>query len=187
MLNAFKQQLKQLAETPEELHFEIESRVGKEKALQYIESLKNLILVMPDMVAQVRSWSNDSRIPSMEKKLHGFMLTYLYHPVDFLPESGKGLFGYLDDAYIVGSIYSRTMRCMDYDKRSTLPNLEPLTKSIHEWLAAVREVIPSECQKIDQLLQELVEGKLNTFDQLMAQQEPKGETYADNKKLSKVL
>ena len=54
---------------------------------------------MPDMIAQVKSWSNDFRIPSKEKKLHGFMLTYLYHPVDFLPESGKGLMGYLDDAY----------------------------------------------------------------------------------------
>ena len=86
------------------------------------------------MIAQLQSWGNDSRIPSNEKKLHGFMSTYLYHPVDFLPESGGGLFGYLDDAYLVGSIYYRTMSAMDYDKRRTLPNLGPLTASIDEWL-----------------------------------------------------
>ena len=171
MLIAFKQQLKQLAKNQDEFIQHIGSRVGQEKARQYVDSLKNLVVVMPEMIAQVQSWSNDSRIPSKEKKLHGFMLTYLYHPVDFLPESGKGLFGYLDDAYLVGSIYSRTMRLMDYDTRKTLPNLGPLATSVDEWLKLAREVIPSECQKIDGLLEELVHGRLDAFDRLMAQNE----------------
>lgn len=169
MLIAFKQQLKQLAKNQNEFFEHVQARVGHEKAGRYVEPLKNLVLVMPEMIAQVQSWSNDSRIPSMEKKLHGFMLTYLYHPVDFLPESGKGLFGYLDDAYLVGSIYSRTMRLMDHDTRRTLPNLGPLVTYVEEWLTSARDVIPAECQKIDGLLDELVHGRLDAFDRLMAQ------------------
>lgn len=172
MLIAFKEQLKLLAKNQKEFGENIESRVGHEKAERYVEPLKNLVVVMPEMIAQVQAWSNDVRIPSNEKKLHGFMLTYLYHPLDFLPESGKGLFGYLDDAYFVGSVYSRTMRMMDYDKRRTLPNLAPITKSIEEWLGLAREVISAEAKKIDDLLDELAQGRFDAFDRLMAQNEP---------------
>lgn len=171
MLIAFKQQLKNLAKNHKEFLGQIQSRAGHEKAEKYVEPLKNLVVVMPDMIAQVQSWSNDSRIPSKEKKLHGFMLTYLYHPVDFLPESKKGLFGYLDDAYLVGSIYSRTMRLMDYDTRRTLPNLAPIATSVEEWLKLAREVISPEAKKIDELLEELVHGRLDVFDRVMAQNE----------------
>jgi uncharacterized membrane protein YkvA (DUF1232 family) len=171
MLMAFKQQLKHLAKNREEFMEHIQSRVGHKKAGDFVEPLRNLAVVMPEMIAQVQSWSNDTRIPSKEKKLHGFMLTYLYHPVDFLPESGRGLFGYLDDAYLVGSIYSRTMRLMDFDTRKTLPNLGPLATSVDDWLKAAREVLPSECQKIDSLLEELVQGRLDAFDRLMSQNE----------------
>jgi uncharacterized membrane protein YkvA (DUF1232 family) len=169
MLIAFKQQLKQLAKNHEEFVGHIRARVGREKGGHYVEPLKNLVVVMPEMIAQVHSWSNDARIPSKEKKLHGYMLTYLYHPVDFLPESGEGLFGYLDDAYFVGSIYSRTMRLMDYETRRTLPNLGPLTDSIDEWLQMAREVISPEVKKIDELIEELVHGRMDAFDRLMAQ------------------
>lgn len=171
MLIAFKQQLKELAKNDGELLEHVRSRVGHEKAGHYVEPLKNLVLVMPEMIAQVQSWSNDNRIPSKEKKLHGFMLTYLYHPVDFLPESGKGLFGYLDDAYLVGSIFSRTMRMMDFETRRTLPNLAPIATSVEEWLKLAREVILPEAKKIDELLEELVNGRLDVFDRLMAQHE----------------
>lgn len=171
MLIAFKHQLKQLAKNHEEFVEQIRTRVGPEKADHYVEPLKNLVVVMPGMIAQVQSWSNDTRIPSQEKKLHGFMLTYLYHPVDFLPESGKGLFGYLDDAYFVGSIYSRTMRLMDYETRRTLPNLGPLVDSVDEWLQMAREVIAPEAKKIDDLIEELVHGRLDAFDRLMTQNE----------------
>ena len=93
MLNAFKQQLKEVAKNRnEEFLGHIRTRVSSEKVDATAEALRNLIVVMPDMIAQVQARSNDTRIPSKEKKLLGFMLTYLYHPVDFLPESGKGLF-----------------------------------------------------------------------------------------------
>ena len=171
MLNAFKQQLKQLAKNHEEFLEHVELRVGQEKAGEYMEPLKNLVVVMPEMIAQIQSWSNDAQVPSNEKKLHGFMLTYLYHPVDFLPESGKGLFGYLDDAYLVGSIFSHTMRLIDFDTRRTLPNLAPIASSVEGWLNIAKEVIAPEAKKIDKLLEELVNGRMDAFERLMAQSE----------------
>ena len=172
MLYAFKQQLKEVAKNRnEEFLGHIRSRVSSEKVDATAEALRNLIVVMPDMIAQVQAWSNDTRISSKEKKLHGFMLTYLYHPVDFLPESGKGLFGYLDDAYFVGSIYSRAMSLMDHDPRKGSPTLGPEAKNINEWLQITRDVIPNESQKIDNLLGELVNGRLDVFDRMMAQNE----------------
>ena len=169
MLIAFKQQLKQLAKNHEEFVGHVSARVGREKAESYVEPLKNLVLVMPEMIAQVQSWSSDARIPSQEKKLHGFMLTYLYHPIDFLPESGKGLFGYLDDGYLVGSVYSHTMRMMDYETRRTLPNMGPIEASVGDWLKSTREVIAAECERIDALLEELIRGRMDVFDRVMAQ------------------
>jgi len=178
MLNAFKQQLKELAKNEsEEFLGHIRSRVSAERVDATAEALKNLIVVMPDMIAQVQAWSNDSRIPSKEKKLHGFMLTYLYHPVDFLPESGKGLFGYLDDAYFVGSVFFRTINLMEDDTRKGLAKLGPEAKNINEWLQVTRDVISGECRRIDALLGELVNGRFDVFDRLMARNEPalKGE------------
>jgi hypothetical protein len=60
---------------------------------------------------------------------------------------------------------------MDYETRRTLPNLGPLVGSIDEWLQIAREVIPFESKKIDGLLEELVDGRLDAFDRLMAQNE----------------
>jgi len=172
MLYAFKQQLRELAKNKNgEFLGHVHSRVSSEKVDTISEALKNLIVVMPDMIAQVQVWSNDTRVPSTEKKLHGFMLTYLYHPVDFIPEAGNGLFGYLDDAYFVGSIYSRAMSLMDHDPRKGAAALGPEANTVNEWLQITREVIPIESQKIDAFLGELVDGRLDVFDRLMAQQE----------------
>jgi len=100
-----------------------------------------------DLIAQIRAWAGDPRIPRHEKQLQGFLLTYLYHPTDFLPESNWGLFGYLDDAYLVGRIYLDTLRIMS-DSPASLPNVAAFGPAVPRWLESARQVIPAEAAKI---------------------------------------
>ena len=172
MLTAFKEHLKQLAKNKNDEFLEqIRRRAGLEKRSEYGEALKNLIVVMPDMIKQIQAWSNDSRIPSQEKKLHGFMLTYLYHPLDFIPEARNGFFGYLDDAYLVGTIYYRTIGLIELENHKAAVNNGPSEAHVNEWLKMVRAVIPVESKKIDALLGELINGRFHSFDRLIAQTE----------------
>ena len=160
MLRALKEQLMQLSTVDKDSFAEkIQAHISEHEAPAAINSLRNLILIMPDLIHQIRVWANDSRVPAKDKELHGFILTYLYQPVDFLPESEHGFFGYLDDAYFVGAVYISTMLHMDYGTRQFLQNLSGLENKVPEWLETARKVMPDEAEKIDVLVKQLLEGK----------------------------
>ena len=93
---------------------------------------------------------------------------YIYHPFDFIPEERLGLFGYLDDAYLTGRIFIQTMNFTDYNARHFLPNMKNLTTNIPDWIMATRRVLPKETGKIDRMLKELLEGRTDSFERLMA-------------------
>lgn len=40
--------------------------------------------MMPEMIAQIRSWLDEPAMPIQHKHLHVFLLFYLYHPTDLL-------------------------------------------------------------------------------------------------------
>jgi len=167
MLQALKSQLKILAADPHDaFSTKIRQRVGAYEAVHYTKPLRSLILVMPDCIAQIRSWMEAPGIPAQLKRLHGFLLSYLYHPMDFLPE-GDGLFGYLDDAYLVGCVYARTMEQLDHRTRRTLPNLADLSGQVAPWLDLTRRLLPAETQRIDHLLDDIVAGRSEAFHHLM--------------------
>ena len=158
MLKALKNQLVLLAGQEQERFVnEVERRCHPQKSADTAAALRELIVAMPDLIAQIRAWSADPRVPKHQKQLQGFLLTYLYHPTDFLPESNWGLFGYLDDAYLVGRIYLDTLRTMS-DSPSSLPNVKELEAVVPRWLENARQVIPAEAAKIDLLLNELRAG-----------------------------
>jgi len=155
VLKALKNQLILLAERERERFVaEVERRCHPPNAEDAAAALRELIVAMPDLIAQIRAWAADPRVPRHEKQMQGFLLTYLYHPTDFLPESNWGLFGYLDDAYLVGRIYLDTLRTMR-DSPASLPNVEELAAAVPPWLENARQVIPAEAAKIDLLLNEL--------------------------------
>ena len=160
MLKALKNQLVLLAEQEQERFVgEIERRCHPQNAAETAAALRELIVAMPDLIAQIRAWAGDPRIPRHEKQLQGFLLTYLYHPTDFLPESNWGLFGYLDDAYLVGRIYVDTLRTMS-DSAASLPDVGKFAAAVPPWLESARRVIPAEAAKIDLLLSELRAGNV---------------------------
>jgi len=161
MLRALKSQLMQLAKDPLDPFAQtIRARVGPKEAVRYTKGLRSMILVMPELITQIQAWLEDPAVPARFRKLHGFLLTYLYHPDDFLPEgSSTGLFSYLDDAYLVGSVYCRTMGQMDHATCRSLPNLEDLSEQISIWLEAARKLLPAETQRIERLLEVVLEGR----------------------------
>ena len=123
---------------------------------------------------QIRAWLDVPDMPSEIKRLHGFVLTYLYNPDDYLPENHQGLFGYLDDAYVVATVYHRTLSEIDWRERHPLRSAEDLPAQVPEWLENVRLVLPEETIKIDRMFDELTEGHLFLFQHLMENQESSG-------------
>lgn len=163
MLKALKSQLSLLAiENGAAFAERIRKRVGKKKANLYISKAMNLVMVMPDLIAKIRDLSEDERLPKKYKPLNGFLLTYLYHPIDFLKDHEAGLFGYLDDAYFVGKVYQRVHHFVPGKHGA-----QDLARQLPEAIEAVKQILPKESRQVDRLIEELEEGKRTLFDELM--------------------
>ncbi|MCG3206355.1 MAG: hypothetical protein KCHDKBKB_03091 [Elusimicrobia bacterium] len=170
MLRALKKQLIQLAEDPKDQFInKVRERLNSGAESKEPAELRNFVLLLPDMIAQIRIWADNSQVPVEVKRLHGFVLTYLYHPVDLLPDEPYGFFGYLDDAYLVGVVYHRTMAHV-YDEKSSNSDF---SSKINGWLHLTRKVLPKETSLIDGLLAELVNGNDDAFKDFMTELELK--------------
>ncbi len=173
MLETLKERLKELAALPiNNFADRVRDRSGeKEDFPEITKELRAFIMVMPDMIAQLRAWMDEPKTPASLKELHGYMMTYLYHPVDFLPEEEDGLFGYLDDAYLVGSVYSRIYGGMNHVTRRHLPHMDGVSKQLPYWLSRTESLLPAETRKITSMLDELSEGNPISFNRMMEHQE----------------
>lgn len=153
MLKAFNHQLLAMSKDPQDsFTTTIRKRVGAREALRYEGPLRKMILAMPAMIAQICAWSDEAGQPYEIKKLQSFALAYLYNPTDFLPEKTNGLFGYLDDAYLVASVFQKTMEEIPEAGLQTLEEDALLKRRVPEWLDITRNLIPEESSKIDQML-----------------------------------
>lgn len=163
MLAAVKEELKRMAADPkDDFHGKVKKRVGK-KATQILEKrLKQIILLMPSLMKRIRiHWEAEGTDVEI-KKLGGFVFAYMYHPHDFLSKDEHGLFGYLDDAYLVVNVYERVLQGVPSLSEEDQEFLEIITKT----KKYVKAVIPDETQKIE----EMVEGALRDeqFDKFAA-------------------
>ena len=171
MLQKLKNKLIHLAEENRDFFIQkIQERIPSEGGITIAISLQKFVLTMPDMIIQIRRWMKEPACPSQINRLSGFLLTYIYHPFDFIPEERLGFFGYLDDAYLAGRIFIQTMNFTDYNTRHFLPNMKNLATDIPDWIKTTRRVLPKETGKIDRMLKELLEGRTDTFERLMAHQ-----------------
>jgi hypothetical protein len=167
MLTAMKEQLKTLAQTDQQnFHKHLRDRVGK-KATAILEGkLKEIIILMPDLVSRIFSHWNRSENQSKVKKMGGYLLTYLYTPEDFLSVKEWGLFGYLDDAYFAAKMYTQVI---DEVKESggMIAGVDIKYYEQAKYLKKyVRGVIPKETQKIDEMIFELKDGNSSTYEDL---------------------
>lgn len=161
MLTELKNELLILAsESDRAFRREIASRWPRRGVGKAAENLRSLILVLPEMIAQIRSWIE--ALPEGAKRLkplHGHMMTYLHHPADLIPEHRGHLFGYLDDAYCVGRVYEALAPWASASGQRFLPNTHSLSKRLPGWLETARAVIPQESHKIDVMIERLQAGE----------------------------
>lgn len=169
MITAFKEQLKRLSETKkEEFHHDLRKRVGKRATLVLEERLTKYILLMPDLITRIYSHWNRHKEVVEEKQLMGFVLSYLYHPKDFLDENHKHFFGYLDDAYMVGIVYEEVIREFITKGIKLSKTDESLFEQVVGFKKYVKGVLPKESQKIEKMVTELLENSTEQFDELFA-------------------
>lgn len=153
MLKALKDQLKQMAMDPKDpFTAEVRRRAGALEAVHLENPLRQMILHLPDMIAQVRRWTSADHVSPETRRLHEFILAYLYNPSDFLPEKVLGLFGYLDDAYVVASAYQRTAQSDDWAELRPLVDNVGLSIRIPDWMRMAQELLPNETARIEQMI-----------------------------------
>ena len=165
MLKAFKDQLRVLSIDPkDQFHMFIRKRVGK-KATQILEKkLKKLILLTPGLVSRIYSVWSGLKAPLEIKRASGFLLTYMYHPKDFLAEDSLGLFGYLDDAYLVATVYERLIDELNERGLGATQDDERMASEIRSLKKSAKLVIRPEAEKIEKMVAEILEGKRETFN-----------------------
>ena len=160
MLKALGDQLKLLATDPKNHYAStIRGLTGPREAVRYGQPLRQMILALPAMIAQLRSWSDESGLPIRVKRMQVFALAYLYNPTDFLSTSSSGFFRYLDDAYLISGIYQRTLEDKDSAGLKNHSDDASLAKHIPEWIDLAKRLLPKETSKIDELLDEVARGK----------------------------
>jgi hypothetical protein len=84
MLSELGKQLKLLAADPRNNFSSILRQLtGPREAARYGQPLRRMILALPEMITQLRSWSDRSGLPPGVRRMQTFTLSYLYDPIDF--------------------------------------------------------------------------------------------------------
>lgn len=164
MLKNIEDRLKRLAaDDKNDFHNQIRKRVGKRATPILEQRLKDLICLMPQLLARTMAHCDHNKIPAEIKKSIGFALSYFYHARDYLPEGDQGLFGYLDDAYSVGLVHRKVLLFL---KRSTVkltPSDEVFLKQFSLVERSVKAVIPDEARKVSDMMAGIFEGANESF------------------------
>jgi uncharacterized membrane protein YkvA (DUF1232 family) len=160
MLFAFREHLKALAEDDKDpFHAKIRDRVGKRATKLLEKRLRQLIVITPDVVDRVHLLWRQFPKDAPAKKVGGYLLSYLYHPKDFLDEGKHGLFGYLDDAYFAALVYEFVLKSVQGTGVKLTPKDNRFLCEVVNMKAATKLVIPDEAKKIDDMFSEIQSDK----------------------------
>lgn len=164
MLKALDEQLRALARSDSDNFKEIiAQRFNGKVTDDQVKTLKEFIFLLPAVLRQLKNYWDDESAPKQAKKLSGLILTYVFNPNDFLSLEKYGLFGYLDDAYLVVSsflvIEEAFPRNWDQRKHEEIK----LVHRAKELIAAPRLVIPEETSKIDKMIAAVLHGQSEGF------------------------
>lgn len=155
MLNAFRNKLETLASDPADpFRAAIIARAGARDAVRYEKPLRDMILAMPRLLAQISLWSRDLGLPEPLRRAQIFALAYIYNPEDFLPEKDSGLFGFVDDAYLVTSVFHRTLEEVGPAGLRPLVDDNALAMRVPDWVRLTRQLLPDVTEKMDHLLEQ---------------------------------
>lgn len=164
MLRALKEQLNVLAlDEDNKFHETLRRRVGKRATELFENRTKQLILLLPGVVERIHYYYGHlKKDDSKTKKLGGYLLTYLYHPKDLIGEEW-GLFGYLDDAYFAAVVFEKIIKEVAKEDQLLVESNNEFNESLRHLKVTVRSVIPKEAQKIDQMVEEIIKGEMESF------------------------
>lgn len=159
MLNAFKQHLKTLAVDPtDDFGARVRALSDARRAPHDAGVLRRMVLSLPLMAGRVSRWSDDPVMPPSLRRQQKFAQAYLYSPVDFLPEESLGFFGYVDDAYLLASVYESTRRELDEFGVVRGDDDEALRRDGLEGMAVVRRLMPQVAREVDETLRSVQTG-----------------------------
>lgn len=168
MLKALANHLRHLADTADD-HFRksVAERMKGKITEEQIGALKEFIFLLPPTLRQLSSYWNDKNTPHKAKRLSGLIISYIYQPDDFLPESGNGLLAYLDDAYVAVSSFLRIQELYLRDWQDKSEEEIDLEKRARELVVAPRIVIPDEVARIDSMIDSFMAGKIGSFEEFV--------------------
>ena len=165
MLKALNERLNRLAHDPnDDFHVQIRGRIGKKATRLFEQRLKNLICLMPQVLARGLGYCKRKEVPGDIKKSIGFALTYLYHPNDFLPEDHERLFGYLDDAYCIALIHEKVLKTLRKARVPVSAADQDFLKQFALTKRSVKAVIPEEGKAIVEMVNGLFRGDYRFFN-----------------------
>lgn len=162
MLKSYKDHLKKLSDETfddfaRRIHLRLQFHLKDREIDLYAQSIRNLIVSMPELADQIHAWSKEAARTPAEKKFIESLAAYLYHPLDLVPYRTAGLFGYLEDAYLTGRVFQHITQSLSNAARNTLSISNPTWVSdIPRWLSMTEKVIPAQARRIDNMLNELI-------------------------------
>ena len=150
MLKALQNHLRSLANGKDDiLKKEIEARWGDEVTNEQVQAIKEFIFLMPAALKVLSKYWSEKKTPSDAKHLAGLIITYVYHPHDLISDEKYGLFGYIDDAYLVVSSFLRIqdMYIHNWDEKSDLER--DLSQRARDLINVPKILVPEETKAID--------------------------------------
>lgn len=152
MIKAFQEKLRALSNDPQDPFFQqIRMFAGAKEAPRFEAPLRAMILRMPEMLSHISQWALNATASPQVRTHHQFVLTYLYNPKDFMPEKTEGLFGYVDDAYLVSWVYQRSLG----EPGILSPRSKRLAAGVQElkqWISLTQELLPQTTSIIERAL-----------------------------------
>lgn len=110
MLREWQDRLKQLVTDPERsFHLMLRVRIGKKATPVFEKRIKQYILSTPAIVSRILEMGSSAGADRELRELGRRMLEYLCDPNDLISERQYGLYGCLDDAYLVALVYLRAL------------------------------------------------------------------------------
>lgn len=78
-------------------------------------TLRDLVLLLPDMAILLLRLARDPRVPIGAKVVAGLGVGYVISPIELLPEIVFGPIGLIDDLLVVGAALSRLLKSVHPD------------------------------------------------------------------------
>ena len=169
MINALSNKLKELGRTENgEFKSILKQRLNGKVTDEQAGAIKEFIFLMPPVLKTLIGYWKDSKTPAEVKKLGGLLNAYILRRDDLISDEKLGLFGYLDDSYIVVSTFLKIQdKYLRNWQEKSKEELE-LAERARRLINAPKIVIPEEASKIDEVIELFERGQIASFEEYLA-------------------